>query len=166
MSDMSMAGKPWSDEEHKNLLQEVSDGKTIEEISILHKRTEGSITARLYDYAGKLMRDENISSREAHNRVNKLIDITRIKIAPEKRDKKSTSNEIQQPTLEKYLLEYAELQEEIVLKKLVAAKIQTKIRKIMYEKNIVDSKMINSCSYFFSQNIRLTLSILSQCKHV
>ncbi len=41
------AGKPWSEEEDKELAELFDSGKSIEELSVLHQRTRGAIQSRL-----------------------------------------------------------------------------------------------------------------------
>jgi hypothetical protein len=40
-------GKPWSQEELSQLLQEIKEKKSIIDIAALHKRTQGGINSRL-----------------------------------------------------------------------------------------------------------------------
>ena len=51
---ISNKGKPWADDEVRQLLSEIKNGKTTNEIANIHKRTYGGIRARLnkmaYDY--------------------------------------------------------------------------------------------------------------------
>ena len=44
---MNNAGSPWKPEEELKLIKRFNSGKTVEEISKKHKRTEGAIIARL-----------------------------------------------------------------------------------------------------------------------
>jgi hypothetical protein len=41
------AGKPWSEEEDKQLIESFDGGKSFKELSEEHKRTEGAIKSRL-----------------------------------------------------------------------------------------------------------------------
>lgn len=45
----SKAGSRWTPEEDNNLIEEVNNGKTIKEISILHKRTENACKIRVIE---------------------------------------------------------------------------------------------------------------------
>jgi hypothetical protein len=136
MEEISKAGALWTKEEHDDLLHEIAEGRTIQEIATIHKRTEGSITSRVKNIACELMKDENAIINDVWLKVGKLIDIKCIK-APVA---KETKPKIENMSLESLLLSYAELQEEIAAKKLQAAKVQVKIRKIMYEKTTTVAK--------------------------
>lgn len=43
----SHAGKPWTSQEEQTLIKEFRQGRSVQELSDLHKRTEGAITSRL-----------------------------------------------------------------------------------------------------------------------
>lgn len=57
-------GKSWKQDEIEQLLNEVKEKKTFDEIAIIHKRTPGGISSRLRDLAAKLYLDENKSIQE------------------------------------------------------------------------------------------------------
>jgi hypothetical protein len=51
---MASVGFKWSDEEEKQLLEEIKKGMKYTDIAILHNRTEGAISSRLRHIAYKL----------------------------------------------------------------------------------------------------------------
>lgn len=57
-------GKSWKQEEIDQLLNEIKQKKTFEEIAEIHKRSEGGISSRLRDIAGKLHLNENKTIQE------------------------------------------------------------------------------------------------------
>ena len=52
-------GKPWSQEELSQLLQEIKEKKSIIDIAALHNRTQGGINSRLRDTAAILYLNDN-----------------------------------------------------------------------------------------------------------
>ena len=52
-------GKPWSQEELNQLLQEIKEKKSIIDIATLHKRTQGGINSRLRETAAILHLNDN-----------------------------------------------------------------------------------------------------------
>uniref|UniRef100_A0A6C0ANF0 Uncharacterized protein n=1 Tax=viral metagenome TaxID=1070528 RepID=A0A6C0ANF0_9ZZZZ len=57
-------GKPWSQEELNQLLQEIKEKKSIVDIATLHKRTQGGINSRLRETAAILHLNENKTIQE------------------------------------------------------------------------------------------------------
>lgn len=123
------AGKPWDVESNNVLLDNVKLGKSIVELSEICGRTTGSIYAKLKSIAVKHV-ESGATIEQAHENVNKLIDINCIKIKDN--DQKLEKNP--DKSLEQYLLDYANIQEKIAKKKHEASMIQVKIRTIMLNK--------------------------------
>lgn len=57
------AGKPWTEDQDKNLLELYNEGKEINEIAKMHKRTRYSIEARLEKF-GKISRTWSAENRQ------------------------------------------------------------------------------------------------------
>ena len=60
----SNMGKPWKQEEIAELLNEIKEKKSFQDIAVLHKRTVGGITSRLREIAARLHLDEDKSVQE------------------------------------------------------------------------------------------------------
>lgn len=69
-------GTKWTEEEILNLLQEVTQGLTLEDIALIHKRTVGSIRGKLYDIADKYINHKKMDINE----VSKIVRLPVIKI--------------------------------------------------------------------------------------
>lgn len=59
MATPSRAGKRWTEDEDKLLVDEVYSGKTYSEIAVLHERTDKAIRLRMIDKAIKLLSDND-----------------------------------------------------------------------------------------------------------
>jgi len=57
-------GRPWNEDEEKELLREFDDKIDVEEIAAKHERTKGAIWARL-EKLGRIQRKREAGSREA-----------------------------------------------------------------------------------------------------
>lgn len=60
----SNMGKPWKQEELGQLLNEIKEKKSFQDIALLHKRTVGGVTSRLREIAARLHLDEDKSVQE------------------------------------------------------------------------------------------------------
>jgi ATP-dependent DNA helicase PIF1 len=69
-------GTKWTEEEILNLLQEVTQGLTLEDMALLHKRTVSSIRGKLYDIADKYINHKKMDINE----VSKIVRLPVIKI--------------------------------------------------------------------------------------
>jgi len=69
-------GTKWTEEEILNLLQEVTQGLTLEDMALIHKRTVGSIRGKLYDIADKYINHKKMDINE----VSKIVRLPVIKI--------------------------------------------------------------------------------------
>lgn len=58
MDSIERKGKRWTDNEDKELLEEVKNGETVDMISFKHKRTLGAVKSRIYRNIDLLIREE------------------------------------------------------------------------------------------------------------
>lgn len=56
MDSIERKGKRWTDNEDKELLEEVKNGETVDMISFKHKRTLGAVKSRIYRNIDLLIR--------------------------------------------------------------------------------------------------------------
>ena len=73
-------GEKWKDEEIKNLLIEIKNKLSIEDISLIHKRTICSINSKLMNIAVSLISIYNIEIDEVSKKVNISVDDINIKL--------------------------------------------------------------------------------------
>lgn len=89
-------GKIWSKEDDANVMKLIEEGKTIQEIALIHKRTEGGIIGRLYERARKLQ-NNGVSNDDIKIQLKYLtIEDIEKAILRVKQPKKQSTNEIQQ----------------------------------------------------------------------
>lgn len=65
--ELTRIGQPWDKDEEQNLLNRISEGKSIDEISVEFKRAKGGIRARL-----KMIAKEMLTSEKSIMEVSKL----------------------------------------------------------------------------------------------
>jgi len=68
--ELTRIGQPWSKDEEQNLLDRISEGKSINEISVEFKRAQGGIKSRL-----KVVATEMLNSGKSIMEVSKLTGI-------------------------------------------------------------------------------------------
>ena len=69
--ELTRIGQPWDKDEEQNLLNRISEGKSIDEISVEFKRAKGGIHARL-----KMMARDMITNGKSLMEVSKLTGIS------------------------------------------------------------------------------------------
>ena len=114
----SNMGKPWKQEELGQLLNEIKEKKSFQDIALLHKRTVGGVTSRLREIAARLHLDEDKSVQECIEITGldkeTVVDAISRREFKESVKDKNKANKLTAPKVSEKPGEIAELRNEIV----------------------------------------------------
>lgn len=123
-------GKPWSKEEEQNLLNRISEGKSINDISVEFKRAQGGIKARLKKIAVKMLSDGKsiieVSKLTGikHNDLQQSATSHKIQIEEEPSVKRNYKNDISEilsltRDIHSMMKEFVAVRPPVIIKKIV-----------------------------------------------
>lgn len=90
------AKKKWPEEEEKKLMAEIQDGKSIQEIAIIHQRTDNAIAMRLCDI-GKRMSENTNKTMIDIQKILKLVSVNEIEKYIKNENAKHAKKEKKEP---------------------------------------------------------------------
>jgi hypothetical protein len=112
-------GQKWTDKEEEELLQQIKENMDIENISIIHKRTIGGITARLGEIAYKMyLKKSNIDDIIEKTKLNEDYIRQIIDKKENYNPKKIIKNDVKEnDTKEKIIIKKGNESKKIIIKK-------------------------------------------------